>query len=151
MRLIFATAFLSIGMTAALADGDRMAIVTDDATKAECSACHMAFPAGLLPARSWEAIMKELPNHFGEDASLAPALASAITAYLVANANDAGGKQRGFARRVAADQVPLRITELPGFMREHGSFPDSTMARVGKMSNCVGCHQGAEKGIFEDD
>ena len=44
--------------------------VTDETVKTECSACHMAYPAGMLPARSWRALMGDLSNHFGEDASL---------------------------------------------------------------------------------
>ncbi|TCO69386.1 diheme cytochrome c [Rhodovulum euryhalinum] len=36
----------------ALADDDYMPPVTHPATLEECSACHMAYPAGFLPARS---------------------------------------------------------------------------------------------------
>jgi hypothetical protein len=141
--------FVSLS-TLAFADGAR-GVVTDELTKKECSACHMAFPPGFLPARSWEALMGNLKEHFGEDASLAPEATTAIKDYLLANAADANGKARGFARGIPADQTPLRITELPRFKGEHGRFSDATMKKVGTLSNCAGCHQGAEKGIFEDD
>lgn len=126
-------------------------VVTDELTKKECSACHLAYPPVFLPARSWEAITGNLKEHFGEDASLSPADTSAIKDYLVANAADSTGKTRGFARGIPADQTPLRITELPRFLGEHGHFSQATMKKVGSLSNCVACHQGAEKGIFEDD
>ena len=37
--------------------GVRVAPVTDKVVAKECSACHMLYPAGLLPARSWTAVM----------------------------------------------------------------------------------------------
>ena len=141
---------LAAATTVALADGPR-GVVTDALTKTECSACHMAFPPGFLPQRSWEALMGNLKDHFGEDASLSPEDAAAIKDYLMANAADASGKARGFARGIPADQTPLRITELPRFLGEHGRFSAATLKKVGSLSNCVACHQGAEKGYFEDD
>ena len=38
----------------------------------ECASCHMAYPPGLLPARSWEKIMAGLESHFGDNAELEP-------------------------------------------------------------------------------
>lgn len=150
MRILLTAACLFAVATVALADGAR-GVVTDELTKKECSACHMAYPPGFLPARSWEALTGNLKDHFGEDASLAADATTAIRDYLVANAADASGKMRGFPRGIPADQTPLRITELPRFKGEHGRFSDATMKKVGSLSNCVACHQGAEKGYFEDD
>jgi hypothetical protein len=150
MRLFISAACLTVFATVAMADGSR-GVVTDELTKKECSACHMAYPPGFLPARSWEALTGNLKDHFGEDASLSAESVTAIRDYLVANAADASGKMRGFARGIPADQTPLRITELPRFKGEHGNFSEATMKKVGSLSNCVACHAGAEKGIFEDD
>lgn len=150
MRLLLSAVLLASTITVALAD-ERVAIIKDELTKKECSACHMAFPVGFLPARSWEALMNDLGKHFGEDASLSPEATASIKAYLMANAANASGKMRGFARGIAADQTPLRITELPRFQREHGTFSEARMKKVGSMSNCAGCHQGAEQGNFDDD
>ncbi|MDH5218993.1 MAG: diheme cytochrome c, partial [Gammaproteobacteria bacterium] len=47
-----------------------VAVVTDSLYKEECSACHMAYQPGLLPARSWEKMMDNLADHFGENAEL---------------------------------------------------------------------------------
>jgi mono/diheme cytochrome c family protein len=141
--------FMAVLSTSAFAGSSL--VVTDELTRKECSACHMAYPPVFLPARSWEAITGNLKQHFGEDASLSPEDTAAIKTYLMANAADSSGKVRGFARGIPADQTPLRITELPRFLGEHGRFSPATIKKVGSLSNCAACHQGAEKGIFEDD
>ncbi|MFD2174814.1 diheme cytochrome c [Rhodobacter lacus] len=121
----------------------------DPAFLAECSACHMAFPPGFLPARSWQAMMADLGNHFGEDASLDTAPRDQIEAYLVANAADAGNGRR---RDPAPGLTPLRISGLPWFVHEHGrEVSAARKAKAGSMSNCTACHRGAAQGYFEDD
>ena len=52
----------------------------------ECGACHVAYPPGLLPERSWRAVMDGLDRHFGADASLDAATRKTITEFLAANA-----------------------------------------------------------------
>lgn len=125
--------------------GNRSAlVVTDATTKAECSDCHIAYAPGLLPAKSWKAIMTTLDDHFGEDASLPADTAATIEAYLVGNSNDTWGK--------AAEGTPMRITQLAWFKHEHSrEVSKKAMARAKSMSNCAACHSGAERGYFEDD
>lgn len=120
-------------------------------TKAECSACHMVYPAGLMPKRSWDAVTSNLKDHFGEDASLDPDTTAAIKGWLMSRAADAKTPGRGFARGVPDAEAPLRITELPLFKRIHGRFTTRGIQKVGSMAKCNACHAGAEKGIFEDD
>ncbi|WP_145111893.1 diheme cytochrome c [Cereibacter sediminicola] len=159
--LTLALCILPFTLTATLADDDgeegghegrRAAmVVTDAATKTECSACHMAYPAALLPARSWRALMADLPNHFGEDASLDDRTRAEIEAYLVANAADSAGGGRSL-RGVAATDTPLRISELPWFRREHSDEVTPRMLEKARsMANCAACHTGAERGNFDDD
>lgn len=154
MKYIVAAAAFALLTGAALAEegeGMRMGAVTDTATKSECGACHIAYPAGFLPARSWQAIMGDLGKHFGEDASLTPDVAAGIEAYLVANAADAGGSSR-LLRGVGAKDTPLRISELPWFTRKHSNeVSPARLKKAGSWSNCQSCHQGADKGLFEDD
>jgi mono/diheme cytochrome c family protein len=121
--------------------------VTDEMTKTECSACHIAFPPRLLPAASWEAVMAGLKTHFGEDASLDEASVAHIRDYLVANA----GKDD--PKAVDAEGKPLlRISERAWFVREHGEeVSQSSLQKAGSWANCVACHRGAEQGIFGDD
>ena len=154
MKLIFTTvAFVALTGVALAEEGEGMqsGAIIDAATKTECSACHIAYPASFLPARSWEAIMGNLGQHFGEDASLAPDVASGIKDYLVANAADSQGTSR-LMRGVSANDTPLRISELPWFKRKHsGEVSPARLKKAGSWSNCASCHQGADKGLFEDD
>lgn len=133
-------------------EGEYMPPVDHPMTVAECGACHMAYPAGFLPARSWVAIMATLDDHFGENAALDDASRAEIEAYLVANAADAGGWAPGLLRGVPPEATPLRISELPWFVREHREEVSPQMLRkAGSMANCTACHRAAQQGSFEDD
>ena len=56
------------------------------AYKAECSACHVAYPVGMLPTPAWKNIMGGLQKHYGTDASLDAATVTQIGTWLAANA-----------------------------------------------------------------
>ncbi len=141
-KLILSLALLTMTTTSAFADKDYYPPIRDKITKAECGACHMAFPARLLPATSWKKIMQGLSDHFGEDASLDPETAKHITSYFMKNS------EKGRFRNPA-----LRITELRWFVKEHRDHEVSRRAkkRAGTMSNCKACHRGADRGNFDDD
>lgn len=128
--------------------------VNDALVKEECGSCHLAFAPSMLPARSWLRMMGELDRHFGDDASLDAQTTARITAYLVANAADSGGQRRGakLIRGVAADSAPLRITELPKWVREHREVPAREWRHqdVRTKANCVACHADAERGYYDD-
>jgi hypothetical protein len=117
----------------------------------ECGSCHMAYPAYLLPAQSWQSIMANLEDHFGENAELDDESTSAIESYLV------GLSQGVNYRRMSVDHGsnwPTRITELPGFRHEHDEIPSRFIrdnAKVSSLSQCNACHRGAERGYFDED
>ncbi|NVK40336.1 MAG: diheme cytochrome c [Oceanospirillaceae bacterium] len=118
----------------------------------ECAACHLAYPAQMLPARSWQAIMAGLDNHFGENAALMPDTAQQISDYLNAHAADTGSR---YMRAVASGDTPLRITGLPWFRGKHDEVPDRLVgqdAQVQSFGQCQACHgSAAERGIFDED
>jgi hypothetical protein len=150
----FAAVIVAALAAPALADDDeRIPPVTDPATRVECSACHMAFSAALLPARSWTAIMAGLDDHFGENASLSGETAAAIGAWLGANAADAGSRRPRVLRGLSPSETPVRISETPWWVRKHDEVPARAWAdpKIGSRANCVACHRGAESGVFEDD
>ncbi len=144
------------------ADGERMfkrtpdvAAVQNDSYREECGSCHMAYPAGLLPARSWQKLMGGLDNHFGDNAELSAELNQALSSYLVANSADAGGYRRSeqITRSLGADAIPLRITDTPFFRHEHDEVPARLVQdnpAVQRFSNCTACHQGAGQGSFRE-
>jgi hypothetical protein len=117
----------------------------------ECASCHLAYPAHLLPKRSWQIIMATLPDHYGDDASLSPAVQGDILAYL--SGNSAVNNDR-MLRRVAVDKTPLRITELPYFKGKHREIPERMVKdnpKISSFSQCDSCHKGAAKGQFDED
>ena len=122
--------------------------------KEECGACHLAFPAGMLPARSWKKMMDELADHFGEDASLDDqVVVASITRYLVENAADspnATPRMRRIAASISPAETPQRITETPFFKYQHDEVPASIWKRktVGSPANCGACHTKAETGSY---
>lgn len=128
--------------------------VADPLVKEECGSCHLAFAPSMLPASSWQRMMGELKNHFGDDASLDAATAKRITDYLVANAADTGGWRYGekLLRGVSPASAPQRITELPKWVKEHRKVPDWEWKHkeVRTRANCTACHADAERGYYEE-
>ncbi len=145
---IVALAFSALVLDRALAgDHHFFAPVVDPVVKEECGSCHLAFAPSMLPASSWQRMMGELDKHFGDNASVDPAIAEKITRYLVANAGDAGGQRYSskLLKGVALGSAPQRITELPKWVREHRKVPDWEWRHkdVRTKANCVACHTGS--------
>ncbi|NEX22560.1 cytochrome C [Thiorhodococcus mannitoliphagus] len=127
----------------------------------ECSACHMAYQAALLPALTWARIMSPaaLGSHYGDDASLSAATINEITTYLTRNAADQRGDRR--AQAMAAGTPNLagpgetlpRITDTSYFKREHGEIPAHLVQdnpEVGSFSHCNACHRRATEGDYSE-
>jgi hypothetical protein len=138
-------------------DGGRPTVVpvNNPQYAAECGSCHMAYPPGLLPARSWQKVMGGLADHFGENAELAPDVAKVLSDYLVSNSADHATALRSerITRTLQPDQAPLRISELPFFAREHREIPARASTgnpKVKSMSNCNACHSRAAAGSFTE-
>jgi len=128
---------------AAIASGRAGPSASNPAWQSECGSCHLAYPPRLLPAASWRALMDDLGRHFGTDAGVDPATATAIRAFLEANA----GRARG-----SGDETTLRITQTSWFVHEHRKVAARTWrsASVGSAANCAACHTGAEAGRFSE-
>jgi len=120
---------------------------------AECGACHVAYPPGALPGRSWIQLMNGLDNHFGDDASLEPNEVAQLIDYLGANAAEhVRGDMRKLSKRVKQDEIPLKITELGYFKKEHRNVPKRAY-KINpdlKLSNCEACHTKAEQGGYRE-
>jgi mono/diheme cytochrome c family protein len=128
----------------ASADGYRAMVKPLDAYTQECAACHMAYSPGLLPAASWQRLMKGLDKHFGTNASLDDATVAQISTWLTANA--AQGKR-------SAEPAQERITQTQWFVRHHRQFSQADWAhpQIKTAANCVACHVGAERRGFDED
>lgn len=119
----------------------------------ECGSCHTAFAPGLLPARSWQRMMGELGDHFGEDASLDEPHHLAILKELETLAADgsyADMRMRRIAKAIPAESSPQRITRTAYFRRLHDEVPEDLWKRKGvtTASNCLACHPRANTGHY---
>jgi len=151
VALIFSGIFLA---RAQAGGGHYFAPVSEPVVREECGSCHLAFPPSMLPASSWKRMMGELDKHFGTDASVSPATAEHITRYLSENAADTGGQRYGskLMRGVSVQNPPLRITELPKWVREHREISSKGWLRnnVRTKANCLACHADAERGYYDE-
>lgn len=152
---ILALAFSFIFFQRAQAGGGHFfAPVDDPVVQEECGGCHLAFPASMLPKRSWTQMMGTLNTHFGEDASVDAATVERIRRYLVDQAADAGGERYGgkLLRGVSPHDSPQRITELPKWVREHSGISPNEWKRkdVVSKSNCLACHADAKRGYYDE-
>lgn len=153
LSLLLASLFAGAILPAAglAGTGTRAAKIGRALTNEECSACHMAYQAGFLPARSWQKITRNLDDHFGKNASLDEPSRKAIETYLKANAADAEGRDPSWLNSIPASVVPMRITRLSWF---RGFHDNQTMrkarnnAAIGTISNCAACHREAVQGYF---
>ena len=112
----------------------------------ECASCHMAYPAGMLPAASWQRIMSGLDKHYGADASLDDATGRDLAAWLKAHA--------GSYKRVSEEPPQDRITQSKWFQQKHrpGEVPADAWKRpaIGSPANCSACHRNATQGSFNE-
>jgi cytochrome c551/c552 len=122
----------------------------------ECASCHMAYPPELLPARSWQKILSRLDQHFGDNASLEPGALQSLQQYLKQNSADVvmTRRARRLLRSIPAQSTPVRISELAYIRRRHDEIPQRYITanpQVKSLSNCIACHQDAERGVFHED
>ena len=112
----------------------------------ECAACHIAYPAGMLPAASWQRLMGSLDKHFGTDASLDEVSLRELSGWLKSNA--------GTYKRVSEEPPQDRITKSAWFLRKHNEREISPAiwkrTAVGSASNCAACHTNAAQGNFNE-
>lgn len=153
--LLSAVTLLISASTIHADEGVRVPAIDHATTLKECGECHLAFPPQMLPARSWEKLMDDLANHFGENASLDQVVRDDIASYLASHAADAPTTKGGarFIKGLAADAIPLRITETPYWKTEHAEIRDDRYKdpKTKSKANCIACHRTAEKGEFLEE
>ena len=104
-----------------------VALASDELTKKECGACHDAYSPMFLPGYSWEKIMNNLSDHFGEDASLSEETRQHILAYMIGE---------------RPTEVPIRITSTDIFNKIHDKKVKTQAKEISvKLFNCTECHK----------
>jgi mono/diheme cytochrome c family protein len=137
-------AILGLGAASAWAESKGPVVPPLAKYQAECAACHIAYPPGMLPAPSWKRLMGSLDKHYGTDASLDAASAQEISQWLQVNA--------GTYKRVREEPPQDRITTSPWFVRKHDELPSAIwkQAAIKSAANCAACHTRADKGSFSE-
>jgi hypothetical protein len=144
-HLLAVSAAVLLALPVARADSGRtLPANVPAAYRSECAACHIAYPPGLLPARSWQRIMGGLERHYGTEASLDAATVKVIGTWLQANA--------GTYKRVSEEPAQDRITRSAWFERKHRQIEAAVwkLPSVKSAANCAACHTGADRGQFDD-
>jgi len=138
---------------ASLGDSD-FKPVTSLAYKTTCGGCHMAYLPELLPGPSWEKILNQAEDHFGEKITLDSKVREELLKYLRENAADrSSAKKAGKILGSLEGKTPLRITEVPAFRKKHRKISPEIFNRktIGSLSNCAACHPKADQGNFNED
>jgi hypothetical protein len=115
----------------------------------ECGGCHLAYSPALLPQRSWDRMMREQGEHFGEDLSLSSAAAKALLAEAAAPRPEPWAAWK-LASSAPANESPQRITDLRFWRRVHRGLAESSFkppVSQGRF-DCESCHLDAASGIF---
>lgn len=146
ITLFWSAIVLATGLQGRLvfADGSLMPAQVLPLYKQECAACHTAYPPGLLPAASWQRLMRGLDQHYGTDASLEPVQVQQLTAWLGANA--------GTYKRVNEAPPQDRLSRSAWFARKHRKVSAAVWQRpsVKSASQCAACHTQANQGFFDE-
>jgi hypothetical protein len=127
--------------------------VTNKTYKEACGACHFAYQPGLLPSGSWEKLLSNLKDHFGETVEIDAVSKGVIEKYLIDNAAEKSQMKR--SRKIVRclkGETPLRITEIRYVRRKHRDISPEVFKRKtgGSLSNCSACHRTADQGIYEE-
>lgn len=124
----------------------------------DCGECHETYPPFMFPERSWRRIMRDLDNHFGEeitDANISKSARESILSYLESNAAEHSTHKIAIKilDSLQPDEAPKTMTRVQYWRDAHQNIPPKTYAhpKIKDRSNCFGCHQGFERGIFEND
>lgn len=116
----------------------------------ECGSCHTPHHPTVAPAATWNAVFANLTDHFGDNASLEPALAEQLKTYVLANSSEKWDTRVANAMRTPSQEQPLRITDAPRWKRIHRELPEGLFKSkpIGGKLNCTNCHRDAESGVF---
>jgi hypothetical protein len=105
---------------------------------ANCSTCHIALPAELLPRQSWQILLENLNQHYG---ATLPVISS-VEVRLIWN-------YLGTFSRLAAteDRLPVFARESRFFRALH---PQARFPEPAKITTCISCHPSAQEFNFRN-
>ncbi|RYA23017.1 cytochrome C [Malaciobacter halophilus] len=131
-------------------------LVSNDLYINECGACHFAYFPGLLPQNSWEKLMSDLENHFGDNATIDKKTFQTLSKFLKENSAEKNmnyKRSRKIVQSIPKNKIYIAISKTPYIYKKHKEIKKHliTQKEVKGLFNCTACHQGAKKAIFNDD
>ncbi len=146
----FCIVTLLVGVVPAFAASVPAATIYRD----ECSQCHIAYPTQFLPTASWDAVMNNLDDHFGDNAELSAEDTAAVKSFLDNNNYDQSRIKRRYGSRFDSKDTLLRLTKTRFFQAIHHEISDryvSQNPKVKTYARCEACHRSAQYGSFDED
>ena len=120
----------------------------------ECGSCHTLYPPTLLPKKSWELIMSDLENHFGDDASISDDSNKEILDFLVKNSaeNSTMKPSLKFLNSIKNQDI-IAMTKTTYWEKTHKEIPKELFEHneIKSKANCKACHSDIEKGLIEKE
>jgi cytochrome b len=120
----------------------------------ECGACHTLYPPHTLPKHSWQIIMDNLDEHFGDDASLLENERKAILSFLIQHNADTSTQEMSYkiSKSIGSEGI-IAMTQTNFWKNQHQAIPKAVFehSEVKSKANCKACHNDIEKGLIEDD
>lgn len=120
----------------------------------ECGSCHITYPPFLLPKNSWALMMKDLENHFGDDASIDEELNISILSFLEKNSSENSTHQAAvyILKSLKENNSTIAITKTPYWQKRHENIDKNIFLSkdVKSKANCSACHQDIEFGLLEN-
>jgi hypothetical protein len=100
-------------------------------------------------------MMKNLDNHFGDDASLDEITNQSILAFLIKNSaeNSTHKSSLKILKSLKDNNSTIAITKTPYWIKKHEDIEKSVFAskQVKSKANCKACHQDIQNGLIEHD
>ena len=120
----------------------------------ECASCHTLYPPSVLPKKSWELIMSDLENHFGDDASIDEESNKNILAFLLKNSAETSSMESSFKfLESIQNQDIIALSKTTYWEKTHKDIPKELFENknIKSKTNCKACHSDIEKGLIEDE
>lgn len=117
--------------------------------KKECESCHTLYPPFLLPGQSWEKMMSDLQNHFGENVSLDEAVNLEILEFLKQNSAEFSKQKAAIKILKEKNSDIIAITKTKFWQKAHKNVDEDDFIKAKTKSNCKFCHQEIENGLIK--
>lgn len=129
------------------------AMINED-FESECGSCHITYPPYLLPKKSWEIMMSDLENHFGDDASIDKETNFIISKFLEKRSAENSTKEAAFKiLHTLKNTNTIAISKTPYWEKRHKEIDEKVFLdkKIKSKANCNACHKDIEYGLIENN